>query len=98
MSAIGAGAAYFMARSAADEFSSKLEEASKGATGGSGSVASGDVCAQAATCCAAMVTKSGGNAEALKACESVKTLPSIGCSQALESYKKAAVALGFTCE
>jgi hypothetical protein len=98
LTGIGAAVAIMMARSAAEDFSSKLEEASKSAGGGSGAVASSEVCAQAATCCEAMVTKTGGDANALKACESIKTMPSIGCSQALETYKKAAPLAGFKCE
>ena len=99
LSAIGAGGAYYMASSAADEFSSKLEEASKSAAGGSAGVASSEVCAQAAACCAAMVTKTGGDPNTMKGCEALKNSPgSLGCAQALEGYKKAATALGFTCQ
>jgi hypothetical protein len=98
LSVIGAGAAYFWARSTAEDISEKLEEASKSAAGGGSGVASSEVCAQAAACCAAMVTKTGGTAESLKACEALKNMPSLGCAQALETYKKAAPLAGFKCE
>jgi hypothetical protein len=104
LSGIGAAVAFFMARSAAEEFSSKLEEASKGSAGsgsvsGGAAVTSGGECAKAAACCEAMVTKTGGGPDALKGCEALKNMPnSVGCAQALETYKKAAPLAGFKCE
>ncbi len=110
LSGIGAAVAFFMARSAAEEFSSKLEEASKGSAGsgavpgdgavpGGGAVSAGGECAKAAACCEAMVTKTGGGPEAIKGCEALKNVPNnAACVQALETYRKMAPLTGVKCE
>jgi hypothetical protein len=63
------------------------------AAGGAG----GPVCEQAAACCKSMAEKGGGDANAIAACDNMKTLPLVGCSQALETYKRTAPILGATC-
>jgi hypothetical protein len=62
-------------------------------------VASSSECARAAACCEAMITKTGGGAEALKGCQAFRSLPNIAaCKQALETYKKMAPLTGVKCE
>ncbi|HEY3498548.1 MAG TPA: hypothetical protein VGK73_27850 [Polyangiaceae bacterium] len=62
-----------------------------------GLAAGGPVCEQASTCCTNAVKKTGGSASALDACNNLKTLPTIACQQALETYKRSAPALGVAC-
>jgi hypothetical protein len=57
----------------------------------------GPVCDQAAKCCRSMVAKSGGNPAAETACDNLKTMPRIGCTQAFETYKRSAPLVGATC-
>lgn len=59
--------------------------------------AGGPECEQAAACCKAMATKAGGDPSAVSACESMKTMPLVGCTQALETYKRTAPMLGIKC-
>lgn len=73
---------------------------------GSGGVVSGggsnEPCMKAAACCSAMIAKTGGDANAQKGCEMLKSIPAMqanrACEQALETYRKAAPMLGFKCE
>lgn len=62
-----------------------------------GLAAGGPVCEQAATCCRSIAQKSGAGAAALTACDNLKTLPTVGCQQALEAYKRSAPGLGAAC-
>jgi hypothetical protein len=63
------------------------------AAGGAG----GPICEQAAACCKSIAAKGGADPSAVAACESMKTLPLVGCTQALETYKRTAPIIGATC-
>jgi hypothetical protein len=65
--------------------------------GPGGLATGGPACEQAAKCCRSMVAKSGGNPAAEAACDNMKTMPQIGCTQALETYKRSAPLVGATC-
>jgi hypothetical protein len=65
--------------------------------GPAGLATGGPNCELAAKCCRSMVAKSGGNPAAEAACDNMKTLPQVGCVQALETYKRSAPLIGATC-
>jgi hypothetical protein len=57
----------------------------------------GELCVQAATCCKNIAQKSGGEASNVSICETFKSMPTIGCQQALDAYKRSAASVGATC-
>jgi hypothetical protein len=65
--------------------------------GPAGLATGGPSCELAAKCCRSMVAKSGGNPAAEAACDNMKTLPQVGCEQALETYKRSAPLIGASC-
>jgi hypothetical protein len=74
---------------------------SRRAAGGmlaTGGPVGGEACVKAIACCKSVVTKSSGDATALAACENLVNVPTVACTQALDSYKKSAVLIGVTCE
>lgn len=96
---IGSVVSYFVFKSAAEELAEEAAKSAVGGAGGGAGLSGGSaVCAKAAECCAAMVTKTGGDKAAIDACANMKAMPEVGCAQALETYKKAAPLAGFKCE
>jgi hypothetical protein len=52
-------------------------------------------CAAAKACCKAVVAKSGAPDDS--ACNNFDNVPAMACTQALQTYKKSATALGISC-
>jgi hypothetical protein len=57
----------------------------------------GPVCEQAAACCKAIVGKTAASPQALSGCEGMLKAPQIGCTQALETYRRTAPLVGASC-
>jgi hypothetical protein len=68
-----------------------------GLSASGGLAAGGPVCEQAAACCKSIAEKGGADPSAVAACENMKTLPLVGCTQALETYKRTAPIIGAKC-
>lgn len=56
----------------------------------------GATCVQAAACCHAVMEKTGAGAQAA-ACDQMKSMPEVGCVQALATYRKTAPLVGAKC-
>jgi hypothetical protein len=62
-----------------------------------GSLAVGGAsCVQAAACCHAVMEKTGAGAQSA-ACDNMKSMPEVGCAQALATYRKTAPLVGAKC-
>jgi hypothetical protein len=56
----------------------------------------GPSCAAAAACCRSLLEKTGATAQTAQ-CDQMKSMPEIGCAQALATYKKTAPLVGASC-
>jgi hypothetical protein len=65
--------------------------------GALGLAAGGAVCEQAATCCKNISEKTGNDPAALAVCNTFKSMPAVGCQQALAAYRRAAAGVGAAC-
>lgn len=109
LSAIAAGVAFFMMKSAAEEGLAALSAAAAspaapgatstadGATDSSGAPVNG-ACAKAAECCRKIIQKSNAGAQAEAGCLAMKQLPEASCQQPLQTYQQSAKLLGVNCE
>jgi hypothetical protein len=56
----------------------------------------GPSCAPAAACCRAVMEKTGAGAQAAM-CDNMKSMPEVGCAQALATYRQTASSVGAKC-
>ena len=109
LGAVGGIVSIIVARRAADNVEKQIDIAAtsvaagasalSGVTGVTGNAPSTATCASAIACCKLTVAKTAGaNAPAIEqACSGLALLSDTQCTAQLDAYKRAAVALGFTC-
>jgi hypothetical protein len=105
LGAIGGVVSFILARRAANNVETQIAIAASGvalgasALSGASGAAPTAACASAIACCKLTVAKTAGaNAPAIEqACAGLALLSDVQCAQQSEAYKRAALALGFTC-
>lgn len=106
LGAIGGVVSFILARRAADNVEKQIDIAATSVAAGAsalsavtGNAASTPACASAIACCKLTVAKTAGaNAPAIEqACSGLAMLSDAQCTAQLDAYKRAALALGFTC-